>query len=307
MNFHSTAKLLGTLCTLAAAIESTSAAPVPAEEEIVATAAWFDGLAWPDVREKPYVEVMFGKARVGARTVDGPTTRGFLLAEDDKTLTIFSDGTVAKPAHFSESGGWPFVVQRIAKFSPGATDESRLAKRILDLPAAVAELIAELHRPKDEDEKRHLDFGRKTSDRTAVFVLARCCARQGRADLAGQLDAEVAGLPAGQRARSEEKYVGFRTAMEREIAHVLMWKAVVDCGDASFSRPDLLAEFERIGRDFPASEHVARAAGFVERLRAMIAEDEAHARAAKPLADLSAEEKVRELIFRLREIGRAHV
>ena len=140
VNFHF-ATMAGTLCVLAAMIASAPAAPIPAKEEIAAAAAWFDGLAWPDVRGKPYVEVIFGEGRAGAKSVDGPKVRGFLLAEDDKALTVFSDGTVARAGYFS-GGGWPFVVQRIPKAPQDAEDESQIAKRIIDLPAAVAVMTA---------------------------------------------------------------------------------------------------------------------------------------------------------------------
>ena len=93
----------------------------------------------------------------------------------------------------------------------------------------------------------------------------------------------------------------FRVAVEREIAHVLTWKAVVDCGVADVTRPQLLAQFERVVRDFPGSEHHDRAAATAETLRGMIAEDEAHARVGKPVEAMNVEEQIAEWIFRLRD------
>src|SRR6267143_634899 len=117
--------------------------------------------------------------------------------------------------------------------SPDTDVDSKITNRVIELSDAVTELLAELRRPKDEEEERRSHFWRKTSARTAVFVLARCCARQGRADLAEQLDGEVMTLGADPEGRSRQENVTFRAGIEKEIAHALMWKAVVDCGDAS--------------------------------------------------------------------------
>jgi hypothetical protein len=275
-----------------------AASPI-SKEEIGAAAIWFEGLQWPDVRGKPYVEITFGTSRIGSKVEDGPKIRGFLLAEDDQSLTVLSDGTIVQPRFFRV--GWPFVIQRIPKTLPDTNADSKVTRRTIELTEVVKELLTELRRPKDEDEKRISFFGRKTSDRTAVFVLARCCARQGRADLAEQLDAEQMTPGAGPWGPSREENVSFRAGIEMEIAHALMWKTVVDFGDAGVSRPELLAQFERIVRDFPASEHRERAAGLAEMLRTMVAEDEAHTRTAKPIEGMSVNEKVHELIFRLRD------
>ena len=300
MDLRRTFKTLFALVALAAMPGLIFAAPVPSKEEIAATARWFDGLAWPDLRGKPCVEIIFGDGDLGTKIKDRPRVRGFLLAEDEKAFTVFCDGTVAQHSFFS-GVGWPFSVQRIPKSPPDTEPDAQVTERAIELPAAVEELLAELNRPKDRDDERRFDLGRKTSDRTVVFVLARCCAMQGRPDLADRLDSALGKLGGADSQRRGSAEVAFPIAIEKEIAHALMWKAVVDCGDAGVTRPELLAQFERIAREFPKSEHHARAVGFVEMMRTMIAEDEAHARTAKPLDSMSDDEKARELIFRLRD------
>src|SRR6266478_6400160 len=81
-------------------------------EEITTTAKWFDSLSWPDVRDKPYVDIKYLRGGVPAKTEDRPGLRGFLLAEDARELTLFPDGT------FAWAGGemgWPLVAQRHRK------------------------------------------------------------------------------------------------------------------------------------------------------------------------------------------------
>ena len=295
-----TFKTLFALGALAAMSVIISAAQVPSNEEIAATARWFDGLAWPDLRGKPYVEIVFGDGDFETKMKDRPRVRGFLLSEDEKAFTVFSDGTVAQSGFFT-GGGWPFVVQRIPKSPPAAEANSQVTERVIELTAAVDEMLAKFNRPKDENEARISHFGRKTTDRTAAFVLARCCGMQGRPDLADRLDSALVKLGSADMQRPGSVEVAFQVAVQKEIAHALMWKGVVDCGDASVTRPELLAQFERIVGDFPESEHHVRAVSFTEMLRTMIAEDETHARTSKPFDAMNDDEKARELIFRLRD------
>jgi hypothetical protein len=292
------ARVVVALCALLILSHWTTAASADSKEEVAATATWFESLEWPDVRDKPYVEITWGKAYIGAKEVEGPKIRGFLLAKDDQSITVLSDGAVVAPSHFGDNA-WPFVPQRIKTTAPGVSPVYKVHYRTIGLAQVVKEVLDRFRSPKEPDEERRSHFGRKTSDRTAAFFLARCCTKQGRTDLAAQLD-EMA-LAAKFQLRGNSGQESFRAGIEKEIAHVLMWKTVVDCGETDMSRPQLLAQFERIVRDFPASEHRERATGFIEMLRKMISEDEAHARAARPLAEMSEKEKIAELIFQLRD------
>ena len=143
-------------------------------------------------------------------------------------------------------------------------------------------------------------FGAKVTEQTALFLLARCCARQDRPALAARLDDEVARL-AARRAEMRSPAESFRQTLERDLSTLFMWKAVLDFGDLSVARPELLKEFKEVVRLFPESKHHERAAGYVEQLTAMVAEDQAHAAAARPIEKMTPEEQVREWIFRLRD------
>ena len=269
------------------------------KDDIAAAAVWFDGLTWPDLRGKPYVEVTFRQADQPGDEGFETHVQGFLLSEDDSSLTVFCDGTDSAQA-------WPYAVERIQKRTSLGEVERTVTHRVVALDETVNDLLAKLRRPRPEPKGRTrlLDF--KTHDQTfsqaEVFSLARCCAWQGRPDLADQLDQQLmTANPWILGPRRETQNLGFRAGIEEEVAYHLMWKAVADFGRPTVTRTELLVQFERIVHDFPASEHRERAAGFVEMLRRMIAEDEAHARTVRPIEEMTVDEKIDELIFRLRD------
>src|SRR3954467_351259 len=78
----------------------------PTSGELAEAAQWLDGLDWPDLRGKAYVELTVGRFREGAKTQVGPKLRGFLLSEDERSWTVFCDGTVAGDSSFSPLDGW---------------------------------------------------------------------------------------------------------------------------------------------------------------------------------------------------------
>jgi len=100
-------------------------------------------LEWPDLRGKPYVEIIFGKRRIGSKVEEGPRVRGFLLTEDNPSFGAFSDGTIAQSNFFS-AGGWPFVVQRIPKSSPDTDVDSKITNRVIELSDAVKDALSNL-------------------------------------------------------------------------------------------------------------------------------------------------------------------
>jgi hypothetical protein len=89
---------------------------------------------------------------------------------------------------------------------------------------------------------------------------------------------------------------------QEDPTYSAMWRAVLDFGKTSVSRPQLLAEFQAVLTNYPNSQYEQRARQTVEILTRMIAEDEAHAKAAPAnLGRLPVEDRVHELIFQLRE------
>jgi hypothetical protein len=311
------------------AVDATAAS----KEEIAEAATWFDSLDWPHLHGKPYVEIVLGRVtRQGmpleaganpATLVDGPTVRGFLFAEDEKSFTILADGVAVhgngrQYDEWREYPAWPFTVQRILKGWAGAPPESEVIARKIDLSVAVADALAAARRPAVKESSRH--HGQpKTSRATALFALARWCGKAGRADLAVRLDEQLLTLPdeplsvataVVSKSRPHARGVPLRARLESEIAHALMWKATVDCGEIGVvppgtepvARTGLQAEFARIARDFPASADAAHAAMLAATLRNMLAEDEAHQSVDYDLLmKMSRAEQAQEGIFELRD------
>src|SRR2546425_2952439 len=142
MKLHRPTHTLFALFTLTLLSCSISLPSTTSKAEIRATATWFESLEWPDLRGKPYVEIIFGKRRIGSKVEEGPRVRGFLLTEDNPSFRVFSDGAIAQSNFFS-AGGWPFVVQRIPKSSPDTDVDSKITNRVIELSDAVKELLAE--------------------------------------------------------------------------------------------------------------------------------------------------------------------
>jgi hypothetical protein len=211
--------------------------------------------------------------------VDGVIDRGFLFAEDKDGFTIIGSAL-------------PLSLKRILKHGPTGPPNAEITRRVIKLAAAVEEVVADLQ-GRNDNATRWFRSGATLTKQTAVFVFARSCARAGRKDLADRLDAELLKLDND----SDE----FRHSVQQHIAHTLMWSAIEDCGDPKMTRPEMLAQFERILRDIPASSYHAVVGDYAKTLRTMIAQDEAHQRSAQPIETMSVEEKVRELIYRLRD------
>jgi hypothetical protein len=283
------------LCVSAGLFAQAQSASLPSKEDLAETTAWFDSMKWPDLAGKPFVEFTFGRWEYEeGKFADGPKRRGFLVAEDNTEFTLFSFDLEEHESYLA--------LTRIPKSDPADPPEIRITRRVVELDAVADGLLTKLQRVRDQSDKWWMVRGRKLSNHAAVFIFARFCARAGRKDLAKRLDAELLALDDSIWLDDPElSCSSFRDGIESQIARALMWGAIEDCGDAKMTRLQMLAQFERILRDFPASQYHAQASGFAEMLRMMVAEDEAHELATRPFDTMSEEEKVRELIFRLRD------
>ena len=93
-----------------------------------------------------------------------------------------------------------------------------------------------------------------------------------------------------------------REAVEADLSRLLLWQAILDFGNTSITRTQLLAQCEAIAKHFPNSEHHQSAMDTAKILRRMVAEDLVHqVVASNTLAQMSVENRVRDLIFQLRD------
>lgn len=246
---------------------------------------WFSGLGFPDVKERPFVRVATGQWIQSANNPpQARYTAAFLLAEDEPAFRVLS-------LDLSDT--------RLTKSPPDTKEHERVGFEPLELKGYVEAQLKVLRKEPDAED-RWRRFGERLAQRSEVFVVAWSCWRNGLTNEAAELYAEAVKLPA--RFQREQGDADFRTSVERDLAHALMWRAVGSFGNPQVPRRELLKLFETIERSYVRSEHHARAKAAAATLRRMIAEDEAHQLIAEvALAKLPAAAQVKEWIFRLRD------
>jgi hypothetical protein len=257
------------------------------EEERSEAFAWFSDLGYPDVKNAPFVRVTTGQ---WSQAVDGPPQfayrYGFLLgSEGDQFTVLFSDLTTSK----------------LTKSPPAKEEYQQVGFKELDLPEYATGRLKSLREidPTRPDHFRR--FGERLAERAEIFVLAWGASRQGHDVKATELFNQALVMPSR---RSGDEALTFRQELAAEIAHAEMWRAVLQFGDTTIPRDQLVEPFERIVKHFPESEHVEWAKETAVMLEQMIRDDREHAakrRTGKPFAELTEEEKIAELIFQLRD------
>jgi hypothetical protein len=261
---------------------------------------WFGRLGFPDVKGKQFVRIVTGQWSQSAG--EGPTNQyidAFLLSESNGTFVVLTKDlfvrsfikTPAETAAHQQVGYEPFNLAL----------EAEAYLRVLKNP------------PKDNWRR----FGQRLHERAEVFVLAWACDRNGQSGLAKELFDQASFMCESVPARTNwwgnireridkalhrsPKKLPLIDQLERDIAHSLMWRAIEAFGDPSVSRRELLNQLQTIVRCYPSSEHVPRAKATSEILERMIKEDEAHTIQWTSLDVLPMEQRVAELIFRLRD------
>jgi hypothetical protein len=244
---------------------------------------WFGALGFPDVKGCQFVRI----------TVKWSDPKGkFPTTYENKNeflLTGYQNAfTVLDLELFRRS--YPATM-------PDAETHMEASFEPADLKSEAASLLNRISGLKrDEDLFDRLE--ERVSKRVHTFVLAWACWRNGLDDEAEQLYEASKHLRYGMEEVDENN---FQHVLEEEISYAVIWRAVVDFGNVSVSRPKLLNEFQNFIKHYPHSSHQERAKKIVEMLTRMIAGDEAHAKIAPTNLDqLPVEERVRELIFQLR-------
>jgi hypothetical protein len=160
-------------------------------------------------------------------------------------------------------------------------------------------------------------FGQRLRGGIDVFILAHACKKRGHDEQARQL------IDQSRRAVRDgpwrEKPKSFHQDLIDGVAAAILDKIEGDFGDSRVTRKELLARFEWVLKHFPEGEndkeytpdafsavqighHRKMAESWGAVLRIMVAEDEEHARrSAKSDDELNKQERIAELIFRLRD------
>ena len=247
-----------------------SASPAIAKgltDEERADLAWFRGLGFPDVSEAPYVRVQTGGwVQSGGRPREPIRVHAFLLGEDGDRFTVL---------------GRNLEVKTYQRKPDGTPELERVEFERLDF---AAEMRAR--------------FQKEGEARTIAILLAS--AAEGRGD-------EEAAHILFERARKAREWRkgseswSLRKRLEEDFSELWIWQAISAFGNLEISRPEILVTCEQVLTHVPDTVHAERAKYTADLLRKMIAEDQAHAKTAKPLAELTGDDRIRELVFRLRD------
>ena len=250
---------------------------------------WFSTLGFPDPKGCLLIRVdTGGSGPEWRRTVEGKLRRrissGNQCFRFQGAYAGFIDQTYAQ-TNAKASG----------KISPppmlhgGGLSRERVGFDILEPSNEVAEVLGALQNPRKNDDL-WWRFGTLLDDRTAVFVLAWGCWRNGWDSEAQRLYEQFQKMPARGN------------TLENEFAKKMYLRALGSWGSADIFRPQLLAQFQSVISNYPGSEYVETAKTNADMLKRMISDDQAHAKSAPTNLDkLPAEKQVHELIFRLRD------
>jgi len=250
---------------------------------------WFATLGYPDVAKLPFVDVATGGWSQGAGEAPlAHHAHGFLLSQDGNHFSIL---TLDLETHkFTKTGpltaaGQPVEKHKVVDYQPADLVEFATAA----LKVATDRLTAG-NRPGPGGE-------------VELFVLAWACARQGHDRLATELFDCAASFPDEQAAKLATRR-SLDPRFSDQIAHQEMWRAIVAFGDPAISRQQLLDRFQWIIKNFPNSEHNARAKATAALLTMMIVEDRNHTdrpTTGPEWEKLDHKEQTAELIFQLRD------
>lgn len=264
------------------------AQPAGVTPQAVKDFEWFSTLGFPDPKGCPLVRVDTGAS---GQSGDEPSKEeyenAFLLttnAAGFRVLTLDPFDRTYAQTNAKASG----------KISPppmlygGGFHPERFGFDILEPSNEVAEVLGVLQNPRTNQDL-WWRFGRLLNDRTAAFVLAWGCWRNGWDSEAQQLYDQLQKMPAREK------------ALKDEFAGEMYSRAFGRLGNADISRPQLLVQFESVISNYPGTEYTQLAKTNADLLKRLISEDEVHAKIAPTnLAQLPVEQQVHELIFQLR-------
>ena len=278
---------------------------------------WFSTLGFPDVKGCRYVRIATGwPAAYLDETHSNYYITAFLLDTNATNFTVLE----------------PDLNTRTFTNTPDGTSEAkRVGYTVVDLRDDAQKKLDILRHPPKEDRSRMVFNPSPIAQHAEIFVLAWACWRQGLNSEANQLYEEAKTFPerriprrrrlAGWKAvrsyatlvyetvkeklsrqASTRPKATFRQTLTEDFANFAMYRAAVSFWDESLTRPELLAKVEAVLDHYRSSRQETNAAELAGRLQKSIAEGQTHPRIdTNDLVNLPVEDRVRELIFQLRD------
>lgn len=249
---------------------------------------WFNRLDVPDVTGCDYVRVATGAWRQSSGQPPQNTfVYGFLLKENGDDFTVLTDD---------------LVVQTFTSKDDGLAPHKQVYYEKQDVNAAVGKYL-QLLNTADEDYffQRRL-MGKQLKAGSEFFVMSWACYQNGLAELSRSLYSAIGKLyrlEVGKDGADDDDVRAVAVAVQKDLGHVMMWRAVTAFGDPEVSRETLLQWFKAIVKYYPLCEHADRARNAADLLQEMTTEDRQHRVAS--FTSLSKHAQVAELIFKLRD------
>ena len=245
---------------------------------------WFDTLGFPKLIDRQCVHLATGRSglqRNGTRR--NFYVPAFLLREETRRFTVFM---------------LDLSVRTFEKTPDGTPEHERVGFADADLKRLATDHLRKIAGQESDPWYR---WGAQLTPRAELFVLARACHAAGRKQLADELISyviSISDLHTGKSISIEQ----LQNGIADDISHAEMWRAFVDFGNPEIGRKELIERFRRISKHFPQSRHAKRAKDAADLLANMVKEDEDYsARKQKPLALMTIDEEVAELIYQLRD------
>lgn len=247
--------------------------------------AWFDSLGFPDVAHKTFGKIPTGQYRDYKGQWQTRFVEAFILSTNEQRFSILTLNL--------EKLEW-------TNNPTGTTLDPRLGFEKLSVPGEAASLAEEFDAVTSNPENWRSEFGFGRPRYVTGFILGWACWREGLKDDA--LKIFVASKVAAERRMRQRKETNFHNQIEQDLGQALMWRTILKFEDLSVPRSDLLNGLRTVVKDYPHFKMTDREKAMPAILETMIAEDAARAaRSPVDLKDLSKEERIRELIFRLRD------
>ena len=146
--------------------------------------------------------------------------------------------------------------------------------------------------------RSELKFGPHVEKSFEFVAFATVCAGKNHEALAREFMKEAEPLVKRYH-QPKDKNVSFLEAVQNQLAHFKMWRAIVAIDDPDIAYEEILDDVEIILKNAPQSPHRDRAAKTKAMLQQLIKERKPH-KASEEVSSLRVEDQVREWIYQLR-------
>ena len=261
---------------------------------------WFDSLQFPDITNKPFVEV------IRQRRSDDSRVHGFLLNADDTSFTVFTLRLHTRTFSSllrNDGTRYHYEHRDLATMAGNCLREVEKADRAFEAATRKSEEEQQAGRPGRMVRRREAVpgmLGTDFNDRGSLFVLAWGCRGNNLSQLSDRLAGRSSQLPCVQIVYGGPEFV---KCLQDEIGSILILTVIDQFRDPEISRTSILNHCRWLCVKFPDNrlledEGIAR---YRQLLATMVQEDAGHKFPDTRFESLPTAQQVAELVFQLRD------